>query len=42
MARPIRQICLSLYAALARLFGRGGADPGWRRSTRPADDLDGR
>ena len=41
MARAIRQIGLSLLAALNRLLnGRPAA--GWRRSTRRADDLTGK
>ncbi len=36
MARTIRQIGLTLFAALARLLSRPSA-PGWSRSTRTTD-----
>jgi len=41
MARAIRQIGLSLLTALNRLFTRPPG-PGWRRSTRRADELHGK
>jgi hypothetical protein len=40
MAKAIRQISLKLFGALSRLFSRP-AKPGWRRSKKKADDLDG-